>query len=345
MLCGFSQLWHACRCVWCRYCSVSSFDITGGSPSAINAHPFEVAAELVYSGQEADELLCEDPPVPNPKTGASPPNPTGSPTWWPWGHQTASSGTGTNADSDSDADKAGVEKTQGDSIPVGIFENKIVLAKRGKCMFEDKALVAARQGAAGIIIYNFEDALFIMAGKKDSGTAGRHDKESQLLREFPAVMLTKTDAEAVMKMMTWLRRQNLSPVYEVIVTSTPMSLDLPSMGSFVYPKVHVKDKIIVVYSREEWGVVLTNAATVGQEWQLFVLRRADLGSLTPWKMASPAGLDMSATPQFSHNPTELYSRILSRKCPSILSVNADHGNAIALRRPSKKSAPSNKVIM
>jgi hypothetical protein len=326
----------------CRYCSISSFEIAGGNPSEITARPFEVSAELVYSdgsesGHGADALLCEDP-VPRTAAGSGG-GPSAAPSWWSWGSAPSPAPAPAPVGSEA-ADATGSADTQKDLTPARIFENKIVLAKRGNCMFEDKALVAARNGAKGVIIYNYEDALFIMAGKQEGGAATRPEEENKLLREFPAVMLTKADAETVIKMMRWLRRQNLQPVYEMVVTSTPMSLDLPSMGSIIYPKVHVKDKVIVVYSREEWGVVLTNAAVVGQEWQLFVLRRADLGALTPWKLKSPGGMDMSGTPQFAHNPVDLYSRVLSRKCPSFLVVDPDHPNTISLRKPAKKTTAS-----
>ena len=150
------------------------------------------------------------------------------------------------------------------------------------------------------------------------------------LTNFPAVMLTNSDAEHLIKITTWLNNQNIAPVFEVIVSSTPMALDTPYLGSELFPKVHVKDKIIVVYSRMKWGVVLTNAASSNQEWQLFVLNRNDLGLLTPWKMKSYQGKDMSAATYFSNNPVEAYAGFLSKKCPSGFTV--DENNVLTLTK-------------
>lgn len=44
------------------------------------------------------------------------------------------------------------------SILINIFDSigKIVLANRGECLFEDKTLVAQKEGALGVIIRNNE---------------------------------------------------------------------------------------------------------------------------------------------------------------------------------------------
>ena len=165
-----------------------------------------------------------------------------------------------------------------------------------------------------------------MAGKKDKG-----DGSDAKLQDFTAVMITKSDADRIMKVINWMKTQSLEPIYEVMVSSTPMALDTEFMGSTLFPKVHVKDKVIAVYSREIWGVVLTNAVSTTQEWQLFVLNRNDLASITPWKMKSTKGKDLSASAYFSNNPVLTYSQILARKCPSFLQVDP-LTNAITIRK-------------
>ena len=102
------------------------------------------------------------------------------------------------------------------------------------------------------------------------------------------------------------------------------------MGSRLYPKVHQHDKTIIVYSREPWGVILTNAATGGTEWQLFLLGRSELSSFTPWKVKSLNKHDLSATIHFTNNPVETYSNIISQRCPSY--VNVDAQNTITTKK-------------
>ena len=166
-----------------------------------------------------------------------------------------------------------------------------------------------------------------MAGKKDR-PAGSVDAK---LQEFPAVMITKSDAERIVKVISWLKSQSIEPVFEVVVSSTPMALDTVYMGSNLFPKVHVKDKVIAVYSREIWGVVLTSNVSANQEWQLFVLNREDLASITPWKIKSAKGRELSASAYFSNNPVLTYSQILARKCPSFLQIDPVT-NAITIRK-------------
>ena len=264
-------------------------------------------------------MLCT-PPKHSPPSKA----PTAAPSWWSW--TSSKAGVGTN----------GAEAVSAKSN-TNLFENKIVLARRGECMFEDKALIAATHGARGIIIYNNEDNLFIMAGKKD-GIAASSSKKGvdNVLSQFPAVMLGHSEAQHLISMMNWLRQRNMEPVYERSVVAIPMSLDLVSLGHTEYPKLHTKEQVIAVYSEEPWGIVVTNAATHGQEWQLFILKRGDMGQLTPWQIKSASGYDMCCTGKLSHNPVEVYARTLSRKCPSFVNVDFERNNALSIKKRSKR---------
>ncbi len=173
--------------------------------------------------------------------------------------------------------------------------------------------------------------------------------------------MTKSDAEVLMKLVRWLHqeaenqrrtgdadfpREFLAPVFEVVVSSTPMAVDSVHMGSGVYPKVHQKGSGIVVYSREPWGVVVSNERAVGAavptggEWQLFVLARNDLVPLTVWTVTSPGGHEISAATNFNTNPVQLYRNLLSRKCPAFVSVDTANGNAISLKKKRKLRSAS-----
>ncbi len=113
------------NCRICRFCSVSAFD-NGAGASVINVRPYQVAAELVIP--LGDGLLCNRDAVPSPASGGS----TGN--WWSWG-----------------SSKKNIE-----APPMKPYEGKLVFAKRGQCMFEDKAMNARALGAAGVIVYNNE---------------------------------------------------------------------------------------------------------------------------------------------------------------------------------------------
>ena len=93
-----------------------------------------MSAELVVPD---DDVLCSDPVNPAAKTAPAS-NSEGN--WWGWGRK----------------NKAVVKEPTPVANPTPVFANKIVLSKRGKCMFEDKAVIAMNNGALGVIIHNYE---------------------------------------------------------------------------------------------------------------------------------------------------------------------------------------------
>ena len=122
--------------VWERSCSVAAF----GPPSGWLK---PVTAELILPVPPIEPSLCAAP---------APPPPPSHPIrrWWLWSLQASA-----------------VKKP----ISARPFNNRIVLAQRGECMFEEKAISAQEGGALALIVSNSEDALFIMSGKKQEQSA------------------------------------------------------------------------------------------------------------------------------------------------------------------------------
>lgn len=218
-------------------------------------------------------------------------------------------------------------------------KDKIVLAERGQCTFEEKTEVAISNGAKGLIVLNNEDSLFIMASRHDPAPVKAKNtavqaNSGQPTKAFPTVMLTKSDGDNMLAVIHSLQeKMGLTPMYYVEVSSVPMILETEIMGCFNYPKVHVRDKLIVVYGRGPWGVMLTSTLGTGKEWQLFILSKFDMMSVTPWKVESQGGREMTTTTDFNYNSVQLFSLLLSQKCPPDVAMLPDSG-AVVVRKYS-----------
>lgn len=170
-----------------------------------------------------------------------------------------------------------------------------------------------------------------MAGRARGGSA---QSDTKTVINIPAVMISKSDADRLLKSIKWMENIGIVPQYEIVVESTPMALDNAYMGFASYPKIHVQDNTIAVHSMRDWGVVFS--AAVGGQWHMMMKKNEDLTVLTPWKVRAltPAqhGQDggstldneiSTASHYFTTNPVDIYRRILSRKCPSHVSVSRD----------------------
>lgn len=162
-------------------------------------------------------------------------------------------------------------------------------------------------------------------------------KTSPSTRDFPAVMMTKSDGDNLQSLVHSLQKKGVNPVVKVEVSSVPMILESESMGCFNYPKIHVREKVIAVYGRGPWGVMLTSAPETGKEWQLFIMPKADMTSVAPWSIVSQGGQDVSTTAEFNHNAVQLFSLLVSRKCHSLVTVLTG-SSIVSVRKYSDSTA-------
>ena len=222
---------------------------------------------------------------------------------------------------------------------------RTVIARRGECMFEDKAKAAYDAVAKAVIVINNEDGLFVMSGKGPnsaaSGTAtssgsssdddgnigdasggnnGGGRGHSGKYGNMPTVMLVEKDGVELLDLLAAhaAAHGGEQPEVRIDIQSTPMVLDSRWMGSTTYPKVRMKSNIVHVASRKPWGAILSSAT--GHEWQLFIMSRREMPAVNVWPttMLSMHEQQITSTAALSLNPLEIYRRTLSRQCPSFL---------------------------
>ena len=108
-------------------------------------------------------------------------------------------GDGDDDDDDSDSD--------GDGNCGGVYSDQIVMAKRGQCLFEDKAFNAQNKGAIGSVIVNHEETKFVMAG---SSAVVEHVQSSSpklpsSTLSIPSVMISKKEGQILESTINHLR--------------------------------------------------------------------------------------------------------------------------------------------
>lgn len=76
-----------------------------------------------------------------------------------------------------DARRASLSSSPDSAIPASahILAGKVAVARRGDCMFQEKATVARKAGAEALVVINNENNVFIMSGQSDGG---RGDEDS-----------------------------------------------------------------------------------------------------------------------------------------------------------------------
>ena len=102
-----------------------------------------------------------------------------------------------------------------------------------------------------------------------------------------------------------------------------MVLDTTLMGATSYPKLRMRQNIIYVIGRGSWGAVLTS--NTGLDWQLFITQKADIDSFTPGNVL-PDNTVLAHRARtfwggFTTNPVEVYAMMISRQCPTYITVN------------------------
>jgi hypothetical protein len=236
------------------------------------------------------------------------------------------------------------------------LSNDIVLAKRGGCMFEDKAIIAQNSGAAAVIVSNTDDYLFLMSGKKNveelinskdsllkssinddlknkikssikdnlNTFNAKKDKEEEEEDiedniKIPTVMITKSDRENLISTIEEIKLKNKSKLkIKIELSSLPMVLDSEFLGNNMYPKLKMQKNIIHVVGRGKWGAILT--LTTGSEYQLFIMSKKDMNN-APFDAITSNNNPISINGLNSANPVESYNNYLTNKCSTDFSFD------------------------
>ncbi|KAH8048232.1 mannosyl-oligosaccharide 1,2-alpha-mannosidase [Aureococcus anophagefferens] len=139
---------------------------------------------------------------------------------------------------------------------------RLFVAKRGACMFEEKALKAQRSGAGALLVVNSVPGQqrFIMAraGSDDDDEGAAPDGDDVAI---PAVMVSAEDGAALAEGVAAGRLAHLR-VYKRPVASPRVAVTV------------VQGRSIHVAGRGKWGVFL-NARPETDDWQLFIVKTED----------------------------------------------------------------------
>ena len=139
---------------------------------------------------------------------------------------------------------------------------RLFVAKRGACMFEEKASKAQRSGAGALLVVNSVPGQqrFIMAraGSDDDDERAAPDGDGVAI---PAVMVSAEDGAALAAGVAAGRLAHLR-VYKRPVASPRVAVTV------------VQGRSIHVAGRGKWGVFL-NARPETDDWQLFIVKTED----------------------------------------------------------------------
>ena len=133
------------------YCTIRSCSIANFGPSATN-----VVQSSVSIPQFDSELMCRLPESgssSNSRADATEEKMSTEPTkrkWWQWAAYP--SDTTAKAGQEHDQEETGRAKDVGGQT----LRGSIFLARRGDCLFEEKAILAQRLGAAALVVRNTE---------------------------------------------------------------------------------------------------------------------------------------------------------------------------------------------
>ncbi|KAJ8599271.1 hypothetical protein CTAYLR_006786 [Chrysophaeum taylorii] len=189
-----------------------------------------------------------------------------------------------------------------DKAPPALF-----VVRRGTCLFEDKARLAERAGAAGLVVINSVPGLhrFVMA----SNTEDDNEDDSRVV-DVAAVMISRDDGAFVESITSEDDLDELRATLRVL--KRPLSSDSVL-------EVRAAKNGLHVWGRGDWGVFVESrsidAPDAPAEWQLFITRRppCDLPSVA----SDFAFLDTgaySAPLRDSENHFALASEVRRCKC-------------------------------
>ena len=130
------------------------------------------------------------------------------------------------------------------------YKDKFVFARRGHCSFEEKALEAQHHEAAGLIVMNTDDNMFVMAR-----AVQENDESDADDIKIPAVMMTHSDAGEILDLNRHIQNEAHfleHPKISLEMKLLPNFLNSEYMGNFGYPKIHVSPDFISIMSRGKW---------------------------------------------------------------------------------------------
>eukprot|EP01039_Chlorochromonas_danica_P003603 gene3603-3946_t len=210
-------------------------------------------------------------------------------------------------------------------VPAEEVAGKMLMVRRGDCLFEEKALVAQQAGARALLIRNHDDGLFIMAGK------GSLNSDKELWRQtinIPTVLIEAQDGLHLDNVAAALKDEE-DVTIDITVQTKHDVLQTVLMGDESFPKVWMGRRIIYILSSSSWGAYFKAQpaqakdaqATQGEtseEWQMYIIHKRDISThrlLPPTVIYSPKKHKMTSTVHLLRPAGEVYNTLLRRKCP------------------------------
>ena len=182
-----------------------------------------------------------------------------------------------------------------------------------------------------------------MSGKKLVNSEGEHkqpdgsisaedtpSEEEDANTTIPTVMITKSDSESMIKLLSSLSENYessngaINAKVRIDFSAFPSMLDGVFMGGLSYPKLRVGKNIVHVIGGDTWGVVLNSMN--GREWQLYIMSAGDVAAsmcINPWDAVTPGGQPVTISYTGAIKPLDLYRNVLSRSCPAHLNYDGD----------------------
>ena len=144
--------------------------------------------------------------------------------------------------------------------------------------------------------------------------------ESRL--NIPTVMITKSAAESLLRS----RDANSESIIRIRIdlTSSSSMINTAYMGRETFPKLRVSQQVVHAIGDGLWAVVIS--ATGHGEWQLYIMSASDAAvsmATTPWVVATPGKKLVSTSFAASMSALQVYSDMISMKCPTRLHIDAD----------------------
>jgi hypothetical protein len=244
----------------------------------------------------------------------------------------------------------------------------IVLAARGQCLFEEKAQMAVKAGAVGLIMKNNENQMFMMAGKNEVEMMSGGVVDRSEIMDLPVVMLRMDHTNQLLNTFLQVRAgieaaaaessdKSPSSVLKVRIVNEEASslLFSPLLGDNNFPKVWSTPQSIFVQTKGRWGAYLQAKETPNanqqksqqpsqHEWQLYLadLKDSQAHKLIPFvHLKTPKGHKIiTSTETLLQRPGDIYRHFLKRSCQTnVISVNPKNKRDVRLHR--SRVAPFN----
>jgi hypothetical protein len=166
---------------------------------------------------------------------------------------------------------------------------------------------------------------------------------------MPSVMVTKSDGDALIELISNQNlAENLDAKVQITIFAENMILNSEFFGNFDYPKLWMRQNIgnistfdtgisilfclffyahlVFVLGRGNWGtfmtLISTNTENAHGDWQLYLMNKRDMSvaQMTPTIDLQTTGRQTKNTiSTIISNPVEIYSFLISRKCPNVFS--------------------------